>query len=169
MPNRRRFLAGMAVVVAADSLWGCASSGPSAQATAPASPDLDHFMSLSKLLSGYGDLDSSIGSTYLTSQRKDAARSADLDALFERSGIASSSPPSSLGDLAQRGVFSDPSSLEAASALLANWFSGSYSASGGAATATWNDALAWKACRFTKPPGMCGGQTGYWAKPPGPA
>ena len=29
-----------------------------------------------------------------------------------------------------------------------------------------NQALLWKALDFTKPPGVCGGETGYWADAP---
>ena len=33
--------------------------------------------------------------------------------------------------------------------------------------ATWlNEALLWNALDFTKPPGSCGGETGYWADAP---
>jgi len=44
--------------------------------------------------------------------------------------------------------------------------SGSYDTSAGLASFGLTNALLWNALNFTKPPGVCGGQTGYWADAP---
>lgn len=49
--------------------------------------------------------------------------------------------------------------------VVAAWYSGSYKAPAGLAVAGFTNALLWNALDFTKPPGECGGETGYWANP----
>jgi hypothetical protein len=53
-----------------------------------------------------------------------------------------------------------------ADAIVAAWYSGSYDTVAGLATFGLTNALVWKALKFTKPPGLCGGPTGYWADAP---
>jgi Membrane bound FAD containing D-sorbitol dehydrogenase len=50
--------------------------------------------------------------------------------------------------------------------IVAAWYSGTYDTPAGQAVAGFTDALLWNALAFTKPPGFCGGETGYWADPP---
>jgi hypothetical protein len=50
--------------------------------------------------------------------------------------------------------------------VAAAWYSGSYDTSAGLASFGLTNALLWNALNFTKPPGVCGGQTGYWADAP---
>ena len=50
--------------------------------------------------------------------------------------------------------------------IVAAWYSGTYDTAAGPAVAGFTDALLWNALDFTKPPGFCGGETGYWADPP---
>jgi Membrane bound FAD containing D-sorbitol dehydrogenase len=50
--------------------------------------------------------------------------------------------------------------------IVAAWYSGTYDTPAGPAVAGFTDALLWNALDFTKPPGFCGGETGYWADPP---
>jgi Membrane bound FAD containing D-sorbitol dehydrogenase len=49
--------------------------------------------------------------------------------------------------------------------IVAAWYSGSYKSRAGAAAFNATDALVWNVLDFTKPPGVCGGATGYWADP----
>jgi hypothetical protein len=49
--------------------------------------------------------------------------------------------------------------------IVAAWYSGSYRLRAGATAFGLTGALLWKALDFTKPPGVCGGATGYWADP----
>jgi hypothetical protein len=50
--------------------------------------------------------------------------------------------------------------------VVAAWYSGVYDTSAGLASFGLTNALLWSALNFTKPPGFCGGQTGYWADAP---
>jgi hypothetical protein len=50
--------------------------------------------------------------------------------------------------------------------IVAAWYSGLYDAQYGPAVAGFNEALLWNALDFTKPPGTCGGETGYWSVSP---
>jgi D-sorbitol dehydrogenase-like protein len=50
--------------------------------------------------------------------------------------------------------------------IVAAWYSGSYETSAGLAAFNLIDALVWDVLDFTKPPGLCGGLTGYWADAP---
>jgi hypothetical protein len=50
--------------------------------------------------------------------------------------------------------------------IVAAWYSGLYSTRAGLATLDLTKALLWHALDFTKPPGLCGGTTDYWADAP---
>jgi hypothetical protein len=50
--------------------------------------------------------------------------------------------------------------------VVAAWYSGDYATNKGAAAFDLTAALLWKSLDFAKPPGTCGGATGYWAEPP---
>jgi hypothetical protein len=63
---------------------------------------------------------------------------------------------------ADRGLSAGP----VADDIVAAWYSGTYKTPAGLAVAGFTDALLWNALDFTKPPGECGGETGYWADPP---
>jgi hypothetical protein len=52
-----------------------------------------------------------------------------------------------------------------ADSIVAAWYSGRYASRAGPATIDLNQALVWTVLDFTKPPGVCGGETGYWAEP----
>jgi DNA-binding transcriptional ArsR family regulator len=50
--------------------------------------------------------------------------------------------------------------------LVAAWYSGVVGAGKNAKLVLYTDAYVWPAMTFSKPMGVCGGVTGYWAKPP---
>lgn len=173
MASRRTFLVTAAAAASAGALGACArganapQGGPaSPAASTTSSPDLDHFMTLSALLTGYAALDQAAGAAYLQNLRGDPQLSPGVDDLFMRSGVTSDGAPKTLAELTARGVFNNPAALALYSRILADWYSGTYDAASGTVTQTWTGALAWKACTFTKPPATCGGPTGYWAKAP---
>jgi hypothetical protein len=57
--------------------------------------------------------------------------------------------------------------LEAlANDLVAAWYSGVVGTGKNAKLVLYADAYVWSAMTFSKPMGVCGGVTGYWAKPP---
>ncbi|HEY1976868.1 MAG TPA: hypothetical protein VGG89_10000 [Candidatus Baltobacteraceae bacterium] len=107
--RRSAFIAGIA------ALAGCtrAASGG----------DLDAFMTKSKALTGYADLDAQLGATYFQ--------------------IAGASAPDR--------------------AILTLWYTGIDGAK--ATTVTWLQALAWRACSFTKPPSQCAAPGSWHYKP----
>lgn len=51
--------------------------------------------------------------------------------------------------------------------IIAGWYSGVQQTASGEELVTYTDALMWDAMDYTKPQGWCGGETGYWALPPG--
>jgi hypothetical protein len=50
--------------------------------------------------------------------------------------------------------------------LVAAWYSGLVGAGKNAKLVLYADAYVWSAMTFSKPMGVCGGVTGYWARPP---
>ena len=50
--------------------------------------------------------------------------------------------------------------------IVAARYSGRYATAAGPAAFNLPDALLWRALDFTKPPGRCGGSTGYWSEEP---
>lgn len=141
-----------------------AARHPSANAVSVHSQDLNQFMALSAILTGYSDLNPEVGAIYLRNIRA-RSRSAAYDALLKQIGLASNIPPKTLSDLQRAGAFTNATSLSVTTEILENWYSGTYLGANGATTATWAEALAWKACSFTKPPSLCG-TLGAWTKPP---
>ena len=105
---------------------------------------LDEFLALSARLTGAPHLDASAAAKLLD-------------------GLLSTGHGAELAALIARGA----SSGTLADEIVAAWFSGSYATSAGAAAFNLPDALLWRALDFTKPPGRCGGATGYWANEPG--
>ncbi|QJP17256.1 ribonucleotide-diphosphate reductase subunit alpha [Starkeya sp. ORNL1] len=71
------------------------------------------------------------------------------------------------GDALKRLVADPTSDRELGDAIVAAWYSGVYSTGKGEAVATFDHALVWQALSFTKAPGNCGGETGYWSQLPG--
>ncbi|HET7851132.1 MAG TPA: sugar dehydrogenase complex small subunit [Methyloceanibacter sp.] len=53
-----------------------------------------------------------------------------------------------------------------ATEIVAAWYSGNFRTAGGLTSIGLPNALLWDALDFTKPPGFCGGLTGYWADAP---
>jgi hypothetical protein len=119
---------------------------PLAPAEAQTALDVDRFLDLSSRLTG----------APLDALDRDAAGS--LLAAFQAAGRAR--------DLAA--LAADPAGDPAlATDVVSAWYSGLYDTRAGTAVATYNGALVWRALAFTKPPGNCGGETGYWSQPPG--
>jgi hypothetical protein len=69
-------------------------------------------------------------------------------------------------DLARLAADPGASAGTLATEIVAAWYSGLYEARDGLATISLASALLWDALDFTKPPGFCGGATGYWADAP---
>jgi len=137
---------------------------PEGDAASIPSQDLNQFMALSAILTGYSDLNPEVGAIYLRNIRA-RSRSAAYDAFLEQIGLTSKFPPKTLADFQRAEAFTNSASLSLTTEILENWYSGICQGANGATTATWTEALAWRACSFTKPPSQCG-MPGAWAKPP---
>jgi hypothetical protein len=144
MESRREFIG----IVAAVTLAACSG------ARAPSPSQRDAFMALSAALTGYNDLDPSIGAIYLQSLRALPDRAAALDALLQKTA-----------DVQRGAELNDPQLRSIAAEILRDWYTGTYEGSDGLTTATWTQAVAWRACSFTKPPSLCAAP-GSWANRP---
>ena len=81
--------------------------------------------------------------------------------LTKLADVVANTPPSQL-DAALRS-----NGLEAlANDLVAAWYSGVVGTGNRAKLVLYADAYVWSSMTFSKPMGVCGGVTGYWAKPP---
>jgi Membrane bound FAD containing D-sorbitol dehydrogenase len=69
-------------------------------------------------------------------------------------------------DLARLAADPGASGGTLATDIAAAWYSGLYDTRDGLATISLASALLWDALDFTKPLGLCGGATGYWADAP---
>lgn len=128
-------------------------------AQAPASGDAAAFTSLSQALTGYPAPDAA---TAAKVQRAFAtpARRASLAALAQV--VAATSPADLERVLAERNL------AGVANDLVATWYAGVVPGSKSDTVVLYTNAFMWTAMTWTKPMGVCGGVTGYWADPPAP-
>lgn len=143
-------LAGAAAAVAA-------GRAAPAFAQAAAAPSVAQFGKLSAALTGYPQADPATAAKMLrafaTPQRRVALAAlaqavattpaADLDAALAARGLD--------------GIAND---------LVAAWYSGIVGNGKQPSLVLYTDALVWTAMTYSKPMGVCGGPTGYWADPP---
>lgn len=139
---RRDFLIGLAVAIAAAGAAGFPSSLYAASGIS-----VEQFTNLSKTLTQAASLDPDVARTLLGAFIA-TGHEADLSALI-------ADPASATGKNAT-----------VAKAVVAAWYSGVCNTATGQAVATYDQALMWSAMSFTKPMGICGGDTGYWSEPP---
>lgn len=133
---RRAWLAQGAALLAAP--W---AGPPAIAADHPAL--LAQLMALSREWTQRADLDQSVGAALLA-------------------GLLAGSTPGRLQALLGGARPDSP----LAGTVVAAWYSGMLELHGTTRLLAYNDALLWQAMPFTKPPGRCGGATGYWADPP---
>ena len=82
-------------------------------------------------------------------------------ALASLAEVVSATPAAELDAvLAARGLDS------VANDLVAAWYSGIVTDGTRQSLVLYTDAYVWTAMTFSKPMGVCGGPTGYWADPP---
>jgi hypothetical protein len=185
--TRRRFLVLAASCIATAVASACgdddddrqtstAGSSPSIGAGGSPSPggtvlSLDQFMQLSKVLTGFNDLnDTASGRLYLDALVAQPEKAERLVELWTTGGFDSATPPTSVADLEARGVFGDEALAELADMITANWYTGTYTtADGELRVATYTNALAWRALGYRQTgPSTCGGAFGHWAIQPAP-
>jgi len=138
--------------------------GQSPQGT-PAPDDLEAFLGLSRLLTGFEDLDPALGQVYLQSLKANPEFEDGLSELYEQAGFTGGSAPDGLEDLEQAGIFNQESSRSLADKIISLWYTGTYEQGEDTVVATFVDSLAWKSLTFTKPPTICG-SFGFWAQRP---
>jgi hypothetical protein len=181
--RRRRFLAATLSVAVAAALGGCREArstrllAPTGQAPSPTpvagspapaqSPELQRFLALSTLLTGYDQLDEDAGQRYLAALQTPPPGGMPLDQLYQATGVGSSAPPASYAALAATGALDQPAAKATAQAIAAYWYTGQVAATG-ETVVTYRDALGWEALTFTRAPGMCGGAFGFWSNTPPP-
>lgn len=165
--TRRHFLLVTSSYLAA----ACAIEPRSQDSAAAQVIDLERFLRLSRVLAGVEDLrDESIGREYLAAILNDPERAAQLAALWRAGRFEGPDPPTSVADLAARGVYEVLELADLADTITAYWYTGSYlTTTGERRVATYTDALAWQTLGYRPAgPSACGGAFGHWAdRPPG--
>lgn len=162
--NRRRFLLlGAALAVA----------GPAACAEqTDVAPDLDEFLHLSSLLTGFAasDLDRTLGQTYLDTLNRALIAPFTLAHLYEQAGLRSKTPPKTFEELERTGIFDRQPAKSALEEIMTSWYSGTVPVVGThrIRVATYDAALSWKAITWTSPNMECRGALGFWSDPPSP-
>lgn len=169
--NRRRFLLVLGAMAAGTGLPACwggqGANRPSPPHGASAGPaTFDEFLSLSAILTGVAHLDREVGLVHFSRLQVDRNDRSVLDSLLAASGLRSTAPPKNVDDLASLGLFEQKDMRALADRITLCWYRGNWSQEGTPTRSGFADALAWQVLPFTKPPGICGGGTGYWANPP---
>lgn len=139
MPDRRTLLQALVALAVT----------PSALAQAP---DATSFAQLSAALTGYPQSDPDAARKLMLAFATPARR-ASLRAL---AAVVAATPPAQL-DAAIAAQKLD----KIADDLVSAWYSGMVDGK----VVLYTQALVWNAMTFSKPMGVCGGVTGYWAEP----
>ncbi len=153
--TRRELLEAFAVLVAGGML-GAVPAACTRIGEAPL--NAKDLGGLGHLLTGYSIPDDDVLANFLDALarrygRGDLARLADVVAGHAGGDVDSAIESAGLG--------------EVANGVVAALYTGTVTdPAGEVRVVTYVDALAWRACTFTKPPSECGGVTGYWEKPP---
>jgi hypothetical protein len=153
------------------------------------SDQVDAFVYLSSILTGYSPLDSTQALRYMESLRAQSGFLTGMRTLYQFAGMGSPQPPQSIEDLNDRGVFSNAASRSMAQKIITYWYSGldaktnqyglvtdgpcTRAAAEGCAgnqsveqsVVTYIDALVWKTL-YTSAASVCGGTFGFWAQKP---
>ena len=130
--------------------------------------DLAQFMKISRVLTGFKDLDDdATGETYLSALNARPEHVAALHSLWRRGGFGTD-PSVTIGDLEASGLFADKVMREIADTVIEYWYSGTYvAADGKQRVATYIDALAWRTLGYrVEGPSTCSGDFGSWKEPP---
>lgn len=118
----------------------------------------DDFLGAASVLCGLDAYDPGKGKPYWDYFKNDKT----LAALTQLVNLLETTPPDK-ADQALTAAGLD----QLASAIVSAFYSGQIVQANETRLITYWDALVWQAVKsFTKPPGICGGQFGYWAEPP---
>lgn len=136
-------------------------------ATPAADGELETFLALSSVLTGFENLNPVLGAVYLQSLRARNEPEATLTALYAAAGFTAPNPPQTVEQLEAGGVFAQEPLAALADTIIAYWYTGIYdSAAGEPVVATYVDALVWQAAEYLKPRTICGPYPGFWRERP---
>ncbi|MDF2094962.1 sugar dehydrogenase complex small subunit [Aquibaculum arenosum] len=130
----------------ASAIAAAGASGFPARLYAGAGITESQFFELSQTLTGTKNLNPRVARTLLGSFLA-MGKGAELEAL-----AAEMPSPDGTGEVAET--------------LIAAWYSGILIGPEGPLATDYTGALLWNALAFTKPAGLCGGETNYWSEPP---
>lgn len=188
--TRRQFLAGATAWLVGSALAACGMSqtepsseqgfvAPQAlQSPMPARPgtptvtpppgglSVTEFLALSALLTGFNNLNPTIGAVYLNQLQGQATSGVTVADLYQRAGFRSPAPPQTLDAMTQTGIFDDEKTRDLADQIIEMWYSGVIQQGEEAQVVTFVDSLAWRAVSYTKPQTICGPYPGFWADRP---
>jgi hypothetical protein len=138
----------------------------------PATPaaqtgDLEKFLALSVVLTGFEELNPEVGRVYLESLQANSELGMTPAELYERAGFTAETQPT-LEELNEAALFEEETARGLADKILEYWYTGVYDQPGGGeqVVATFVDALTWQALTYTKPQTICGPKSDFWAERP---
>lgn len=185
--SRRAFLTGTGALAVAGTLAGCTVQlGPAWQpephpilpspegytaADVLATPradtaELETFLALSSVLTGFDDLSPVLGAVYLRGLRERDEPPTTLSTLYDATGFRGPNPPRTVEEMEAAGVFEQDALAALADTIITYWYTGIYDTAEGPRVATYVDALAWRAIDYTKPRSICGPFPGFWHERP---
>jgi len=150
--NRRELLQGIAALASSGWLPPAFAQGAPSTTLSPT-----QFSATSLACTGYAFDDPRVAAAMLRALN-DAVGRANLIRLAK---LASNTPPAELdASLKANGL------ERTAEIVIASLYTGTVDSPKGTIVISYDQALVWQACGWTKPNAFCGGQTNYWADPP---
>jgi hypothetical protein len=136
------------------------------QPTSAPGSELEQFLALSALLTGFDDLSPEVARVYLASLTRSEEFAISPAELYQQAGLGGANPPTSLDELAAKGLWDDPEAQPLADKIIEMWYTGVYTNENGEQqVATYADNLTWRSLTYTKPLTICG-SPGFWAQSP---
>jgi hypothetical protein len=151
--DRRRLLQALSGL----SAWTLATRTAPALAQGASPLTAAQFAQLSAMLTGYPAADAATSAK----MQRAFATPARRNALAALARVVAETAPGDL-DAALRAQKLDA----VANDLVAAWYSGVVTTGKNQQLVLYTEALVWRAMTYSKPMGICGGITGYWANPP---
>lgn len=150
-PSRRRVLQGLAALVAS----GWVPAGMAQDPLAPLSAQ--RFAAVSRTTTGFV-FDDPETATAMLRALNDAVGASTLARIANLAAVIG--PDQLSSELKIAGL--DGAAAKVVTAL----YTGVVDGPSGQVVLTYNNALVWQACAWTKPNMLCGGVTNYWSEPP---
>lgn len=169
--TRGGFLGASAAAVGGLALAGCggtpkargAAGVLAAVKTRAPKGDVDGFIRLSQLVTGFEQLPKGHAAVYMNAL-DDAGLKVPPSRLVAIGGFADGSGPKTVAEFRRSALYRKPGVRASAEAVAAAWWSGMVPTANGDKVVTFLDALAWRAQPWAEPFTECLGATGAWAK-----